>query len=159
MSFSSLFSIFKKPTKFVLFTDPFGNYSLLIPDSWKFDSDVIVDDGKYSICFDSPTEDARLVVSLDLSFSPKKDFETYLIKKLSDPSSGSIGFISKGIFKDLKTTEKTFSFNKNGNFSGKVIAFKKGEIIYELTVHSKDSNSHSLSPIFATILSSIKFLR
>ena len=153
MSLNFLSNLFKKEEKFILFSDPFSNFSISIPQSWKFDSDVVIDEGRYSICFEKPNHTAQICIYVDTN-SISEDFETFAKKRFNDPSSGSLGTVSSSSFQNQKALQKSFTFRSSSLFDGKIIALKKKNF-YEIIIHQKSPLTENLSKEVEKILSSI----
>lgn len=153
MSLNFLSNLFKKEEKFILFSDPFSNFSISIPKNWKYDSDVVIDEGRYSICFEKPDRNAQLCISVDTN-SISGDFESFVKKKFNDPSSATIGTISEVSFQNQKCLQKTFTFKSSSLFDGKIIAIKKKNL-YEIIVHQKSHLNETSTQEIEKMLNSI----
>lgn len=153
MNLDFLANILKKEPQFIVFTDPFSNFSISIPQNWKYDSNVVIDEGRYSICFEKPNRDAQICISVDTNHI-SQDLETFVKKRFNDPSSGSIGSTSEILFQNQKCLQKSFTFKSSSLFDGKIIAIKKKNF-YEVIIHQKSPFSENLSKEIEKILSSI----
>jgi hypothetical protein len=153
VSLDFLSNLFKNEEKFILFPDPFSNFTISIPQSWKFDSNVVIDEGRYSICFEKPNREAQVCIYVDTNII-SDDFETFAKKRFNDPSSGSLGTISLSSFQKQKCLQKSFTFRSSSLFDGKIIALKKKNF-YEIIIHQKSPLNENLSKEVEKILSSI----
>ncbi len=120
------FSLFKKQSakaipkqseKCVHFTDPLGNFELDIPKGWRFDRDVIVDSGQYSISFEAQDRRMRFVVSVDTKPPEPADFESYVRKECEGPASGILCGMSKKEFRGYLGYGRRFIFGKGNDES------------------------------------------
>ena len=122
----------KKPLKFVKFRDPLGNFEMFYPETWKFDQDVAVDDGKYAISFESGQN--RFNIFVDFKLPESFSFTKYAKAELEGPSSGVISTIKKSKFRGLPAFKREYCYQDSGKeHLVKGIMFYTGKKVYSLT--------------------------
>mgnify|MGYP006267466361 CR=1 FL=1 len=91
----------EKPLRFLRFRDGMGNFEILYPESWRYDSDIAVVDGKYTISFQSPDCLCQFTVSVDIQLPEKFRFDSYAKAELESPTSGIYTPVKKTSFRDM----------------------------------------------------------
>lgn len=135
-----ILSLFKpeKPT-YRRFRDPLGNFELFYPTNWKFDQDVAVVDGKYSICFEG--REGHLTVAVDASLPENFDFQSHAKKELESPSSGIIAQITKGRFLGMPSYSREFRYDSGGKtFLGGGEMFFSGSAVFSVSWSAPERN-------------------
>jgi hypothetical protein len=138
------------------FTDSLGNFSISYPNSWSFDEDTIVSEGKYTVCFESSNKKAKCCISVDTSFT-NSDFISSTRKKFESPTSGTIGTIALSKFRNFSSIEKTFNYELNGKNFGKITAFKSKNVAFEIALFWPENNSSTYEKIFEKMIKSLQF--
>jgi hypothetical protein len=124
---------------FTRFTDPLANFDIFYPKRWRFDRDVAVVDGKYSISFEGG--DSRFSVSVDVSIPAGFDFDSYAKKELESPTSGIIATVRKKMFRGMPAYKREFSYSSGSkDFFGGGLMFFTGDSVFSLywTAPKKD---------------------
>jgi len=70
------------------FVDYQGNFALLVPSDWRFDEDVAVENGAYTICFESKDGRSHLTVAVESILPPDFSIDAYVRKNIGTPESG-----------------------------------------------------------------------
>jgi len=121
-----------KPVEFVKFRDPIENFEIFYPKSWKYDEDVAVYDGKYTISFESGQK--RVTIIVDYKIPEKFDFRKYMNEQFEGPSSGIIASLEKTKFRGMPAYQREYSYYSSGKeFVSKGIVFYTGSRVYSLT--------------------------
>ena len=135
-----LLSLFKpKKPAYRRFSDPLGNFELFYPESWKFDRDVAVVEGKYSICFEG--RQAHFTVAVDAALPEGFDFPAHAKKELESPSSGIIAQIEKGRFLGMPSYSRQFRYESGGKtYLGGGEMFFNGSAVFSLSWSAPEKN-------------------
>jgi len=127
-----ILGLFRKKKKFVRFRDPLGNFELFYPSGWKFDRDIAVVDGKYTISFEKGSK--RFTISVDARLPEKFDFKKYAKAELEGPSSGIIAEVKKDKFRGMPAYSREYRYESGGKTHiGRGVMFSTGRIVFSLT--------------------------
>ncbi len=142
----------KKPS-YRRFRDPLGNFELFYPTNWKFDQDVAVVDGKYSICFEG--NESHLTVAVDAALPEDFDFPKHAKKELESPSSGIIADIHKRKFHGMPSYSREFHYDSGGKtFLGGGEMFFTGTAVFSVSWSAPEKRKHE-QEIIAHMLGSL----
>jgi hypothetical protein len=145
-----------KEVSYERFRDGLGNFELFYPKGWKYDEDIAVVDGKYSIAFESPDGLCRFNVSVDAQLEPGMDFGAYAKAELESPSSGIYTPVTKGHFHGMPAYLRDYSFTSGSRgFFGGGVMFFSGKIVYSLTWSGPEGRKGPLSAVFDHMLRTI----
>ena len=135
------------------FRDPLGNFELFYPTNWKFDQDVAVVNGKYSICFEGG--DGHFTVSVDAALPEGFDFPAHAKKELESPSSGIIADIKKSRFHGMPSYSREFRYESEGKtYLGGGEMFFSGSAVFSLSWAAPEKKKRA-QEIIAHILNSL----
>ncbi|MBN1170255.1 hypothetical protein JXA56_04475 [Candidatus Micrarchaeota archaeon] len=124
-------NFFNKPSEFVKFRDPLGNFEIFYPKNWKFDRDIAVDDSKYAVSFESGSK--RVTVFVDFRLPEKFNFRNYVKKEFEGPSSGIISNMKKTTFRGMPAYSRDYLYISSGNkYMSKGIIFYTGNKVYQI---------------------------
>jgi hypothetical protein len=134
---------------FERFRDGLGNFELFYPRGWKFDEDIALVDGKYSIAFESKDGLCRFNVSVDAQLPPHLDFESYARQELESPESGIYTPVSKGEFHGMDAFLREYRFSSGGTrFFGGGVMFFTGKIVFSLSWSAPESKRERVGAMF-----------
>ncbi len=146
----------KKHLRFVRFRDPLGNFEIFYPHGWRFDEDIAVVDGKYTVSFDSKDGCARFVVFVDAKLEPKFKFTEYAKKELESPSSGIMADLKKTKFRKMPAYEREYRFESEGrDYFGGGVMFHAGQIVFSLSWSAPEKQKETFERIFNHILKTL----
>jgi len=152
-----IFSLFKrkeKPAKFVIFTDPMDNFKINYLENWKFDRDIAVVEGRYTIPFESKNK--NFIVSIDTNIPKNFDFAEYAKSELEGAKSGIFTPIRKGNFRKMPAYIRNYSYTtRQGEYFGGGIMFFTGRVVFSILWSGPNQEKEKLEPIFAKMLESI----
>lgn len=132
---------------FTRFIDPLGNFEIFYPKDWRFDRDVAVVDGKYSISFEK--KESRFTISADISLPAGFDFGSYAKEELESPSSGIIATVRKKMFRGMPAYKREFSYCSGGrDFFGGGLMFFTGESVFSLSWSAPEKDRERQEAIF-----------
>ena len=153
-----LFQREKNPPTFHKFVDPLGNFSIMVPEKWKTDEDIAIDDGKYTIPFDSPDELAEFSISIDYSArNASFDFDDFVKKYFNSPESGIHSTFSKTNFRKYPAYVREFIYSNRGRgFYGGSIIFYTGKLLVELIHHAPADKREYYDIIFEKMKESMQ---
>jgi hypothetical protein len=144
----------RKSPKFFIFTDPLGNFEISYPKGWRFDRDIAVVSGKYTISFSS--RDSTLTISLDTAVPAKFDFAKYAKKELESPSSGIYTKMRRSTFRDMAAYRREYSYESGGEeFFGGGVMFNTGSSIFSISWGGPEKERNDLLPLINHMLSSL----
>ena len=121
-----------KPVEYVKFRDPVQNFEIFYPKGWRFDRDVAVDDGKYTISFESGRK--RATVFVDFKLPAKFNFRKYIKEQFEGPSSGIICSLEKTKFRGMPAYKREYCYVSSGKeYASRSVVFYTGSKVYSLT--------------------------
>ncbi len=139
----------KEPAGYERFRDGLGNFEIFYPRGWKFDEDIAVVDGKYSITFESPDGLSEFTVSVDAKLPFQFDFEKYARAELESPESGIYTPVNKGKFHGREAYLREYSYSSGGRpFFGGGVMFAGGRIVYSLSWNGPEKARESVTALF-----------
>lgn len=123
-----------EPAGYERFRDGLGNFEIFYPRGWKYDEDIAVVDGKYSITFESPDGQSEFTVSVDAKLPFQMDFEKYARAELESPESGIYTPVNKGRFHGREAFLREYAYSSGGKrFFGGGVMFSTGRIVFSLS--------------------------
>lgn len=123
-----------EPAGYERFRDGLGNFEIFYPRGWRYDEDIAVVDGKYSITFESPDHRSEFTVSVDAKLPFPFDFERYARAELESPESGIYTPVNKGKFHGREAFLREYSYSSGGRaFFGGGVMFSSGRIVYSFS--------------------------
>ncbi len=155
---SSIRSLFSGRTevRYERFRDGMGNFELFYPRGWKFDEDIAVVDGKYSISFGSPDGLSSFTVAVDAQLPEKFDFGRYAHAELESPESGIYTTAKKDRFREMPSFTREYSYSSGGRkFFGGGVMFFSGKIVFSLSWSGPESRKPALSVVYGHMLNTI----
>jgi len=143
-----LFGFFsKKKLEYKTFHDPLGNFTIQFPKHWKFDSDVAVVDGRYTISFDS--KDIDFTIAVDANLGENFDFDKYAHMELESPTAGIIASISKDKFRGMPAYSREFKYESGGkDFFGGGSMFYAKPLVFSINWSAKEKDREKIMEIF-----------
>jgi hypothetical protein len=154
---SSLFSR-EERVVFSRFTDPLGNFEIFYPKKWRFDRDIAVVEGKYTVCFES--KESRFSVSVDASLPQDFDFERYAKEELEAPTSGIIASIKKRRFRSMPAYKREYAFSSGGkDYFGGGLMFFTGTTVFSLSWSALEKDREKQEAIFDHMLERLSLRR
>jgi hypothetical protein len=146
----------KKGVKFIRFRDPLGNFEMFFPDYWKFDEDVAVMEGKYTISFYSPSGKETFNIAVDARLEENLDFDKYAHKELESPYSGVIADLQKREFRGMPAFWREYSLESQGeDYFGGGVMFYTGRSIFSLSWSAPEKERDRLEGLFKHILKTL----
>ncbi len=145
-----------KEIRYERFRDGMGNFEIFYPRGWKFDRDIAVVDGKYTISFQSPGGHEQLTVAVDSQLEPGFRFSRYAKQELESPSSGILAQVRKASFHGMPAYERDYSYRSSGRwYFGGGVMFYSGSAVYSLSWSAPENRKEALSAIFRHMLDSL----
>lgn len=150
----SLLGMKEKPVRFARFRDPLGDFEISYPKDWKYDRDIAVVGGRYTISFES--RDASFTISVDTSIPKKFNFSSYAKAELESPSSGIYTPIKKSRFRKMPAYRREYSYTSGGSdYFGGGVMFFTGKAVFSLCWSGLEKRRGVLQPILDHMLKSI----
>lgn len=144
----------KKEPIYRRFSDPLGNFEIFYPSDWKFDQDIAVVDGKYSICFEG--RESHLTISVDASLPEGFSFAAHAKKELESPSAGIIADIVKCRFHGMPAYSREYHYDSGGKtFFGGGQMFFTGNAVFSVSWSAPERKQAELEKIFGHMLGSL----
>lgn len=153
---TSFLGLKKKSITFSHFRDSLGNFELFYPSGWKFDEDIAVIDGKYTISFDAKDGLSTFTISIDGSLPPKFNFASYAKTQLESPTSGIYTSIKRGKFKGMAAYTREYTYISSGRtYFGGGVMFFTGEIVGSISWSAPQNERETFEGIFRHMLDSL----
>ncbi len=150
----SLLGMEKKPLRFYRFRDPLGDFEISYPGGWRYDKDIAVVDGKYTIVFES--SDACFTISVDTAIPEKFNFKSYAKAELESPSAGIYAPMKRGRFRKMPAYRRKYSFTSGGkDYFGGGAMFFTGKSVFSISWNGPESRRKELQEIFDYMLKTI----
>jgi hypothetical protein len=144
----------KKEPVYRRFRDPLGNFEIFYPAGWKYDQDMAVVDGKYSICFEG--RESHFTISVDASLPEGFSFAAHAKKELESPSAGIIADVVKGRFHGMPAYSREFHYDSGGKtYFGGGQMFFTGSIVFSLSWSAPERKKEEFEKIFGHMLGSL----
>ncbi len=138
------------------FRDNLGNFEIFYPRGWRYDEEMAVVDGKYSISFASPDGLSTFNVAVDVQLPEGFDFEDYARKELESPESGIYTKMKKDRFREMPSFTREYSYASGGRrFFGGGVMFFSGKIVFSLSWSGPEKRKPGLAETFAHMLRTI----
>ena len=151
----SLFSR-KKQLHFSTFQDPLGNFDMKYPSEWKFDRDIAVLEGKYTISFESRNGLERFTIAVDSELESPFDFDAYARSQLESPTSGVYTPIKKERFRSMPAYRREYAYVSSGRkYSCGGVMFFTGDVVFSLSWSAPEKDKETFDKVFARILESL----
>ncbi len=123
-----------KPVRYVRFRDGMGNFELFYPQGWKFDEDIAVVDGKYTISFVSGNGLCQFTIAVDAQLPDAFIFAKYAKAELESPTSGIYTPMKKAVFHSMPAYERDYSYSSGGrSYFGGGVMFCTGDAVFSLS--------------------------
>jgi hypothetical protein len=146
----------KKFPKFELFRDNLGNFEIFFPAGWKFDENIAIEDGKYTISFLSKDGRSQFTVSVDAKLPEKFNFVKYAKNELESPASGIYTTALKTTFRRMKAFSRDFLYISGGKkYFGGGIMFHSGNEVFSINWSAPQGERVMADKIFGHMLESI----
>lgn len=157
---TELFQFKTRSITFSEFSDPLGGFSILYPNYWKYDSNIVIHEGSYSIIFQKSNELFTITTDHLSDFS---NYESKIKDVLIGPNSGSFGsFKKKSESHELIIYESDYSFYSDSVFFGSIVLYcrkicyyyKKNGKYFILSLSMPKNDMTKFEFIFSKILAS-----
>lgn len=141
------------------FQDPLGNFVISYPSGWKFDRDVAVLEGAYTISFSSPDGKCTFNIHVDAGLKRGFDFPAYAKAELESPSSGIYTPVKKGKFREMPAFTREYAYTSSGGpyFAGGVMFFT-GRAVFSISWNAPESRRKQFDKLFSRMLESLVLL-
>lgn len=150
-----MLSLFSKPKpSFERFMDGMGNFEFDLPSGWKYDEDIALVDGSYTISFRSPDKKRVFTVAVDAKIPKKFSFAKY-VKAECGPKSGIIAEIKMARFHGIPAYKREYSFQcgSRKHFGGNII-FRGPDKVFSLTWSAPESERKDAKKLFGRMMES-----
>lgn len=158
--FASIRSLFTpRPAKasYVCFRDSLENFEIAYPERWKFDQDMAIVEGRYTISFQSPDGQSQFTVAVDAQLPWRFDFAAYAKQELEGPSAGIYADVKKGKFRSMEAYRREYSYcNGARRYFGGGIMFFNGDSVFSLSWSAPEAKREEFQLVFGQMLESIK---
>ncbi|MBD3210781.1 hypothetical protein GF318_05350 [Candidatus Micrarchaeota archaeon] len=151
--FDIIRSLFFGPEKVVFsrFMDPLGNFEIFYPKKWKFDRDIAVVEGKYTVQFES--KKSTFTISVDASLPLDFDFRKYAKKELESPTAGILATARKTTFRGMPAFKREYSYYSEGReYFGGGVMFYNGDIVVSLSWSAPEKDREKQEAIFSHMI-------
>lgn len=144
----------KKPLGYARFQDPLGDFEISYPKDWRYDRDIAVVDGKYSVSFES--SEATFTINVDTSIPVKFDFRRFAKKELEGPESGIYAKMEKAQFRKMPAYKRGYSFCSGGkDYFGGGLMFFTGKAVFSISWSAPCRKEEEYQAIFDHMVGSI----
>jgi hypothetical protein len=124
----------ERSIRFWQFRDGMGNFELSVPEGWKYDENVAVVDGKYTISFQSADGMCQFTINVDAQLPEKFNFTKYAKAELESPTSGIFASVRKSRFHDMPAFVRDYHYASGSKkFFGGGIMFSTGSSVFSLS--------------------------
>jgi hypothetical protein len=146
----------EKPARFLKFRDGMGNFELFYPKGWKYDEDIAVVDGKYTISFQSRDGLEQFTVSVDVQLPERFRFDRYAKAELESPTSGIYTPVKKTRFRDMPAYARGYSYTSDGRrYFGGGVMFFTGQAVFSVSWGAPESRKETLDAVFGHMLKTL----
>ncbi len=146
--------ILKRKQEYSLFRDPLGNFEIFYPKGWKFDRDIAVVEGKYTVSFESG--DRRITISVDAALEPGFRFSDYEKKELESPTAGIIADVKKSKFRGMPAYKREYSYQSGGKtYLGGGIMFHTGRTVFSLSWSAPEKQREEFQKLVDHVLDTL----
>jgi hypothetical protein len=149
----------------VRFQDPMGNFVIRYPGGWKFDRDVAVMEGAYTISFSSPDGRSTFNIAVDagLKGGPKArggfDFAAYAKAVLESPSSGIYTPVKKGKFREMPAFTREYTYHSSGSaYSAGGVMFFTGRAVFSISWNAPERDKEKFGALYQRMLEGLIIL-
>lgn len=149
--------LFAKPfPRFELFRDNLGNFEIFYPHGWRYDDNIAIEDGKYTISFASGDGRSQFTVSVDVKLPDRFDFAKYAKAELESPTAGIYAPPTKSTFRKMKAYARDFIYEAGGRrYFGGGIMFSTGREVFSMNWSAPESGRENAQKIFTHMLESL----
>ncbi len=140
---------------FVPFRDSLENFGITYPAGWRFDQDMAIVEGRYTISFQSPDGQCQFTVAVDAQLPWSFDFAKYAKDELESPSAGIYAEAKKGSFRGMEAYRREYSYRCGREYFGGGIMFFNRDCVFSLSWSGPEARREELQPIFDRMLESI----
>jgi hypothetical protein len=150
----SLIGLQKKPLKFCRFINPLGDFEIQYPRDWRFDRDIAVMEGKYTISFES--RHSSFTISVDTDIQKGFSFSRYAKAELESPTSGIYTPMKKSSFRKMPAYRRGYSYTSEGkDYFGGGLMFFTGKAVFSISWSGPEIRKQELQHIFEHMLKSM----
>ncbi len=149
----------KKAISMARFQDPLGNFVISYPADWKFDLDVAVLEGAYTISMSSSDGRCAFNIHVDAGLKKGFDFAAYAKNELESPSSGVYTDVKKGKFREMPSYDREYGYRSSGrDYFGGGTMFFTGRAVFSVSWNAPESERGTMEKAFSRMLESIVIL-
>ncbi|MFH0884140.1 MAG: hypothetical protein V1861_00335 [Candidatus Micrarchaeota archaeon] len=140
----------ERSIRFWRFRDGMGNFELSVPEGWKYDENVAVVDGKYTISFQSTDGLCQFTVAVDAQLLEKFRFAKYAKEELESPTSGIFAIVRKSRFHDMPAYVRDYHYSSGTKkFFGGGVMFSTGNIVFSLSWNAPVERQTVMDAVFS----------
>ena len=156
MAFSILKSLFpERAPSYVRFRDNLGNFDIFYPRGWKYDENIAVVDGKYTVSFQAPGGRSQFTISVDTKLPEKFSLKNYMKEEFESPSSGIYAPGVKTRFRSLPAFKREFSYVSGKAYFGFGLIFRSSREVFTINWTAPESGREQMEKIFSHMLESL----
>jgi len=145
------------PEGYSRFIDWQGNFEIVYPKSWRYDKDIAVVDGKYTICFLSPDGLCQFTVSVDALLKKGFRFAGYAKCELESPTSGIYTKMKGSVFKSMPAYRREYRYSSGSRrFFGGGVMFFTGEMVFSISWSAPENQKERLTGMFEHMLKALE---
>jgi hypothetical protein len=146
----------ERSVRFWHFRDGMGNFELPVPEGWRYDENVAVVEGKYTISFQSTDGMCQFTVAVDAQLPEKFSFAKYAKGELEGPSSGIIASVRKSRFHGLPAYVRDYHYaSGTKKFFGGGLMFSTGNTVFSLSWSAPVERQTVMDAVFSHMKKSI----
>lgn len=152
---SGLLSIFRKPElRFKPFMDGLNNFEILYPEGWRYDENIAVVDGKYTISFRSGQR--SFTIAVDARLPAKFNFARY-VRSETGPSSGICADTKKTSFQGKPAFKREYMLMSGGSrHFGGCLMFHTMDKVFSLSWDAPEKEREEMEKAFERMRKSFR---
>jgi hypothetical protein len=132
------------------------NFEITYPKGWKFDQDMAIVEGRYTITFQSSDRHSQFTVAVDAQLPSRFDFAKYAKQELESPSAGIYADVKKGKFRGMDAYRREYTYRSGKDYFGGGIMFFNGDCVFSLSWSGPEEKKKGLQPVFEKMVESLK---
>jgi hypothetical protein len=150
-----LFGLGQKKTRFSRFIDSSGNFEMDYPDGWKYDPNIAIEDGKYTVSFASPDSQSTFTISVDGNLPAGFEFPKYARNELESPSAGIYAKAVRCRFHKMPAYGREYCYISGGRgYCGGGMMFHANQAVFSMLWNCPQYMKKETGRIFSHMMDS-----